>query len=93
MWENPRSRGEKIEENEEKYVPWKSNVSCQRFFTRGAKSGYFQVNPIRTFSAGARPEVASSKEGNGSKDVRDVSRSRSYSIRSQGIFLSYSSLK
>ena len=94
MWENPRSRGEKIEENEEKDVPWESNVSCQRFFTRGVKSGYFQVNPRRTFGTGARPEVASSEEEDGGRESREnVSRSRSYSIRSQGIFLSYSNLK
>ncbi len=93
-WENPRSRGERIDENEEKDVPWKSNVSCQRFFTRRAKSSYFQVNSRRTFGTGARLEVASSEEEDGGRESRkNVSRSRSYSIRSQGIFLSYSNLK
>ena len=83
-WKNPRSRGEKIDENEEKDVPWESNVSCQRFFTRGVKSGYFQVNPRRPFGTEARPEVASSDEGDEGEEVREDReiRSRSYSIRS-----------
>ena len=94
-WENPRKRGERLKKNEEEEIPWKSGVSYQRFFTKGSKSGYFQVNPRRPFSTGARPEVASSGEGDEGEEVREnrENRSRSYSIRSQGIFLSYSNVK
>ncbi len=83
-----------MKKNEEEEVPWKSGVSYQRFFTKGLKNSYFQVNPRRSFGTGARPEGATEEEdGDGDKEVRDVSRSRSYSIRSQGIFLSYSNVK
>ena len=80
-WENPRKRGEKLKKNEEEEVPWKSGVSYQRFFTKGLKNSYFQVNPRRPFGTGARPEGATEEE-DGDEEVRDVSRSRSYSIRS-----------
>jgi len=92
-WENPRKRGEKMKRNEEEEVPWKSGVHYQRFFVQSPKNGYFQVNPGRPFSTGAMPEGVSSEEEDGGEEVRDVSRSRSYSIRSQGIFLSYSNVK
>jgi len=91
-WENPRKRGEKIKKNEEEDVPWKSEVHCQRFFIRAPKNGFFEVNPRRIFGTETRPEVASSNEGEEVRENRDT-RSRSYSIRSQGIFPSYSSLK
>jgi len=92
-WENPRKRGERLKKNEKEDVPWKSGIYYQRFFTQGQKSGFFEVNPRRIFGTGARPEGASSEEDYGDEEVRDVSRSRSYSIRSQGIFLSYSNIK
>jgi len=82
-----------LKKNEKEDVPWKSGVYYQRFFTQGQKSGFFEVNPRRIFGTGARPEGASSEEDYGDEEVRDVSHSRSYSIRSQGIFLSYSNIK
>jgi len=94
-WENPRKRGEKLKKNEEEEVPWKSGVHYQQFFVRSPGNSYFKVDSRRPFDTGARPEVASSDEGDEGEEVRGNReiRSRSYSIRSQGIFLSYSNLK
>jgi len=54
-YQNPRKRGERYKETGT-FVPWKANISYQRFFFIPPKNTYFQVDSRVSFSDQARPK-------------------------------------
>lgn len=44
-WINPQSSGGSIDRRQAIQRPWRENVSCQRLFHHGPRSGYWEVTP------------------------------------------------
>ena len=61
-WKSQQKRGRPKKSNEDKQVPWRTGVHCQRFFSWGHKSGYFEVRkaePTPRPSTCDQPDIAS----------------------------------
>ena len=88
-WKNPRRKGGKQRKIDD--FPWKSNISCQRFFPAGPKSAYFRVNSRKILKDYARleeEEVLDSRPLS-LEELEDLeeNQTRNLSIRTQGIYI------
>ena len=43
QWENPKRKGRPTLDQRRQVIPWETGVHCQRFFTHGPYSGFFEV--------------------------------------------------
>ncbi|KFY61245.1 hypothetical protein V496_05109, partial [Pseudogymnoascus sp. VKM F-4515 (FW-2607)] len=66
QWKNPQKRGRPCKDCPKEDVPWRRGVSCQRFFSQGLYSSYFEVE--------CQPPTAPSPEGPEVKMEKEIQR-------------------
>ncbi|KAL6718593.1 hypothetical protein ACLMJK_002827 [Lecanora helva] len=81
-WDNPRKKGGK--QRKITHFPWKTDLSCQRFFPSGQKSSLFRVNPNRVFSKASPEEEGTPESSESESEDLDENRPQEILIRNQG---------